>query len=255
MFSVAALRPLGAAQVAYCLAGLGEIGLAPALELLSKAECDRAQRIANAEYRLQMLKARALLRWMLARYTGCSPRSFEFEEGNGARPQLRHNPWGVHFSVSHSGEQVAAAVSTAPLGVDIERIVEDRSWPDIAAVCFHDSERALLECDAGNAARDAFFDIWTRKEAYLKAIGTGLDTDPATFSTASPDQAVHVDGADPRSTEWYSHSIGAPAGYKAALATSSPQPDLIHCRLDEALVGYGEDALGFDSASVGVRAA
>lgn len=238
MFSCAPPRPLEAADVALCITGLREIALAPALELLGRAELERAQRITCKDYRLQVVKARALLRVMLSRCTGRSPESFEFDEGGGTRPRLRANPWGLHFSVSHSDDKVAVALSTAPVGIDIERVGADCSWQAIAAICFHPSERGQLQGMDGEAGREAFFEIWTRKEAYLKAIGTGLDTDPASFSIAAPDGVVATDTSDPRSAKWFTRSIDAPAGYKAALASHCPRPRLIHWRLDAALAGH-----------------
>ena len=238
MFSCAPPRPLEAADVALCITGLREIAPAPALELLGRAELERAQRITCKDYRLQVVKARALLRVMLSRCTGRSPESFEFDEGGGTRPRLRANPWGLHFSVSHSDDQVAVAISTAPVGIDIERVAADCGWQAIAAICFHSSERGLLQGAGGGAARETFFEIWTRKEAYLKAIGTGLDTDPASFSTTAPDSVVATDASGPRADTWFTRSIDAPAGYKAALASHCPRPRLTHWRLDGALAGH-----------------
>ena len=167
--------PLDAADVALSITALGEIALAPALELLSGAELERAQRIKHEDYRLQVIKARALLRLRLARLTGASPDSFEFDEDAGTQPRLRVNPWRLHFSVSHSGRQIAIAVALAPIGVDIERVDAHCGWRAIADTCFHRSEKQFLERFRGPEDCEAFFEIWTRKEAYLKAIGTALE--------------------------------------------------------------------------------
>src|SRR3972149_4021649 len=105
MFSCAPPRPLEVAEVALCITGLREIALAPALGLLGRAEIERAQRITCKDYRLQVVKARALLRVMLSRCTGESAKSFEFDEGGGVRPRLRTHPWGLHFTVSPSAER------------------------------------------------------------------------------------------------------------------------------------------------------
>jgi 4'-phosphopantetheinyl transferase len=225
-------RALAAADVALTIAGLSEIALGPALALLSKAELARIQRITSSDYRLQVIKARALLRLMLARYTGRSPRSFEFDEEGGARPQLRDNPWGWHFSVSHSEDRIAVALSRAPIGIDIERIAAGQDWRAIASICFHPSEQKLLQVGDGSTARETFFEIWTRKEAYLKAIGTGLDTDPNSFSIAAPDGAVSADGSNLLPRTWYTRIVDAHAGYKCALASQWPSPRLILCPLD-----------------------
>jgi 4'-phosphopantetheinyl transferase len=228
--------PLDAADVAFSIAALDEIALAPTLELLNRAELERAERITCTDYRLQVVKARALLRLLLARLTGAPPESFEFEEGVGRQPRLRVNPWGLHFSVSHSGDRIAVAVSAAPIGIDIERVEAGCGWQAIAETCFHPSESGLLQA-AGDtaAASEAFFEIWTRKEAYLKAIGSALDTDPPSFSTAAADGVVLTAASrDFRADVWYTRAIDAPCGYKAALATRRPHPRLVHFQIDGA---------------------
>ena len=235
MFSVARRQPLEAADVAVLFAHLGEIALEPALALLDDAERARAQRITSRDYRLQVVKARAALRVMLAQHTGVSPRSFQFDEQGWARPRLRSNPWGLHFSVSHSADRIALAISTAPIGIDIERTDASCDWHAIADVCFHPIElRELAGMDA-QAGREAFFDTWTRKEAYLKAIGTGLDTDPASFFIS--DGGVATCDGDRAADTWYIRAIDAPAGYKVALASQWQHPRLIRCALDGALRG------------------
>jgi 4'-phosphopantetheinyl transferase len=227
--------PLDAADVAFSIAALDEIALVAALELLNRAELERAQRITCDDYRLQVVKARALLRRLLARLTGASPESFEFEEGVGKQPRLRVNPWGLHFSVSHAGDRVAVAVSSAPIGIDIERVESDCGWQAIAETCFHPSERGLLEAVGEAGACGAFFEIWTRKEAYLKAIGSALDTDPPSFSTVAADGVVVTDASDFRADAWYTRPIDAPCGYKAALASRRPEPRLVRLRIDGAV--------------------
>ncbi len=225
-------QPLQAADVALSVASLEEIPLARALELLNPAELERAQRITCNDYRRQVVKARALLRLTLSRLTGAWPESCAFEERVGTHPRLLDNPWGLHFSVSHSGDRIAVAVSTAPIGIDIECLYADCDWQAIAQTCFHPSELQVLRDVGGLAARETFFEIWTRKEAYLKAIGTALDTDPPSFSTVAVDGIVRTGASDLRADTWHTQAIDAPAGYQATLASRWPHPRLIHCRID-----------------------
>jgi 4'-phosphopantetheinyl transferase len=228
-------------DVAVSIVALAEIAFAPALELLNRAEIERVRRIACEDYRLQVVKARALLRTMLAAFTGAPPASFEFDEGNGTRPRLRENPWGLHFSVSHTAGWIAVAVARAPIGIDIEQMVPDCAWQDIAETCFHPSEREALQGMPGRAAREAFFCIWTRKEAYVKAIGSALDTDPTGFSTAvAPGSPVLAELPSAAVGAWYTRAVAAPSGLQAALAARHPQPRLIHCRPACAPAARGE---------------
>jgi len=230
-------------DVAISLVPLSDIPLAPSLELLDRAELERAEGIACEDYRLHVVKARALLRRTLARFAGASPESFEFDEGGGTQPRLRFNPWGLHFSVSHSADWIAVAIASTPVGIDIERVAPDCRWQDIAETCFHLSERRHLRGLSGPAAREAFFEIWTRKEAYLKAIGSALDTDPTGFSAVvAPGCPVLTDVPAAGAGAWYARAVAAPAPYKAALASRWPQPRLIHCQPASGPAAHGESS-------------
>jgi 4'-phosphopantetheinyl transferase len=90
--------------------------------------------------------------------------------------------FGRHFSVSHSGRCAAIAVDEDEIGLDVEQLAaEDRL--KIAARFYHPEEQRFVE-EAEDQPR-AFTRVWTRKEAYLKQIGTGIATDLTAFSTLS----------------------------------------------------------------------
>ena len=219
-------RPLQPDEIALCEANLRRFGLGQALAVLSSAERTRARRITNRDYFAQHVKARALLRLLLARLTGSASVRLAIAGGDGA-PRLAVNPWGLHLSVSHSHSRVLVAAGGAPLGVDIERKQTGIDWQPIADVCFHASELTHLAHTEAAAREEAFFAIWTRKEAYLKATGTGLGSDPASFSILGPRDAITPDSQAPARC-WYTHTIEASAGYAAALASRARGPRLIH---------------------------
>jgi 4'-phosphopantetheinyl transferase len=214
---------MGTASATLCLARLQDIPLPAARGLLSADEHERARRIAHHEAWLQFVVTRALLRLLLAHDTGRSPRSFDITEGGGAAPRLAANPWGLHFNVSHSHEYAAIAVGNVPLGIDIERADADYPWQASAGICFHADEQERLREMPEAARRAAFFDLWTRKEAYLKGIGTGLGQDPSRFSIGARDGAVVRDAAAAGAPIWYTQSVPAPSGYAAALACRLPR--------------------------------
>ena len=87
---------------------------------------------------------------------------------------------GVHFSLSHAGDRVMAAVSDAEVGCDVERIVPIDDGMMKTALC--DSERASLSALSGAARDREFIRLWVRKESYAKAVGLGLDIDLSAFS-------------------------------------------------------------------------
>lgn len=223
-------RPGKPEEIAVCAVPLADIALGRALAALGGPELERAGRISSREYFAQHVKGRALLRWWLGEVTGQSPKGFEIVEDGSGAPRLADNPWGIHFNLSHSRDWVLVALSRLPVGVDIECSETEVDWHAIAGVCFHPSEQQYLACLEGDARREAFFDIWTRKEAYLKGIGTGLGTDPGSFSTLTNDHAVAAGAASTLSPNWYTRMIDAPPGYKAALACHSPHARITYCQ-------------------------
>ncbi len=88
----------------------------------------------------------------------------------------------IFFSVSHSGDCVAIAVDDREVGVDVEKL-PDKEYLKIARRFYHPNELSYVE-NADDPAR-AFTRVWTRKEAYLKQIGTGIATDLTAFDTTS----------------------------------------------------------------------
>jgi 4'-phosphopantetheinyl transferase len=203
--------------------------------MLSGAELDRARRITHYESWLQFVRARALLRLMLNHCTGLPPHSFAFADETGEAPRLIDNPWGLHLSVSHSFDWAIVVVGDAPLGIDLERMHPDCDWERIAEVCFHPNEQQCLRQAPQQLRLDAFFEIWTRKEAYLKGIGVGMAEDPSAFSVACDSISTHRRGTTSRA--WYVQDVEAPPGYKAALASEQRRPSIAPIDLQQLLGG------------------
>ncbi|GBF27499.1 4'-phosphopantetheinyl transferase sfp [bacterium MnTg02] len=223
--------PSGPVDIAVCIADIREIAFADILNLLSKTELDRSFRHACDLQAEQTAKARGVLRLMLAQCTGEHPESFEIAEGGGRAPRLLSNPWQLHFNISHSHHHVVVAIGRTLLGVDIERIRANCEWEAIAAICFHPHENEHLRRAGEEARLDAFFEIWTRKEAYLKAKGTGMTEDLSAFSVVAPDEPVSPDDPVPILQFWSIQEFNAPCGYKAALASDRPHPAVGYCDL------------------------
>ncbi len=142
--------------------------------ILTPDEAQAVRRIVVDEKRDRKASARAHLRRILARYVGIRPRDVRFAYGEHGKPTLaeRDEP---RFNLSDSELKGLAAVSWgARIGVDIEFAREGRSFTDIADRFFAQAESAALRALPSDDHRVAFYRAWTRKEAYLKAWGTGL---------------------------------------------------------------------------------
>jgi 4'-phosphopantetheinyl transferase len=186
--------------------------------LLNAEEHARAQRYRVRGDVDRFVKSRGALRRILGKPTDLDARDLVFIESGGHKPELRDHP-SVHFNLSHSGDFALIAVGSQPLGVDIEAI-RDIDWRELAATSFHPGERAAIAQRSGAAARDAFFQIWTHKEAFLKATGIGL-TDRLTAIGVPLDGGL-VSAPKSLSPEtWYAMPLAAPRGYAASIASRS----------------------------------
>ncbi|WKX73245.1 4'-phosphopantetheinyl transferase superfamily protein [Streptomyces sp. XD-27] len=164
--------------------------------ILDAEERDRAAAFVRDEDRQRYRAAHAGLRRLLGAYLGLDPAAVPFMRepcpGCGAphgRPAVTGTP--LHFNMSHAGDLVLFAFADAPVGADVERI-QPVSVVDQVAASLHPRERAELAGlpDADRPA--AFARCWTRKEAYLKGLGTGLSRDPAIDYVGSGPHPVPV---------------------------------------------------------------
>jgi 4'-phosphopantetheinyl transferase len=192
------------------------------LATLSAGEHERAGRFHFDRDRLQFSATRAVLRRLLAAYGGCEPLALEFTAGANGKPALAGTA-PLAFNVSHSGSCAVVALSRrGELGVDIEaeRPLDDRDA--LAAQFFSADESARLGALDPSLRDRAFFTCWSRKEAYVKAVGDGLsyplDAFDVTFAPAEPAR-LSVPGDPPEAARWSLEALPASAGYAAALVT------------------------------------
>ena len=159
------------------------------LALLSADEQARAARFVFPHDRRRFRAAHVALRRLLAARTGRAAQALAFSAGPFGKPSLTGSAPTCAFNLSHSAD--VALIALAPsieLGVDVEvlRVVDDAL--DLAARNFSGAESAQLRSTAATERDRAFLRCWTRKEACLKAIGSGLSIAPETFEA----------GLDPR---------------------------------------------------------
>ena len=160
---------------------------------LAPDERTRAERLIIPAKRRQFVVGRARLRTILARHLDRDPASLTFAYGAHGKPEIPEYPE-LSFNLSHSGDTALLGVCFARrLGVDVEETRPGRDFVAIAEHFFSGEERAALD-RIGDATRaHAFYRAWTRKEAYLKAIGTGLSFASTRFTiTFDPDRPSSV---------------------------------------------------------------
>jgi 4'-phosphopantetheinyl transferase len=192
--------------------------------LLSRAETARANAFHFAEHRARFIVAHALLRVILARYTRGAPRDLVFATDEFGKPALMQPACDFHFNLAHSEHLALCAITrAAPIGVDVEFVKPLENLDELAARFFAPREIAALRALPADQRARGFYACWTRKEAYLKALGKGLRAPLDQFAVSlAPDEPARVVWArdDPRAAEeWSLRALDPAPGYVGALAT------------------------------------
>jgi 4'-phosphopantetheinyl transferase len=182
---------------------------------LSPDESARAARFVFDRDRARFSVAHSALRDILSRYTLQLPLAIQLRTGEKGKPYLADYP-ATRFNLSHSGCWAMVAVaSRREVGVDIECIRAERSTGGIADRFFAPAEvRELMETPEERRV-SAFFNCWSRKEAYIKARGEGLHIPLDSFEVSLGEDAV-LRRAEDRD-RWSMCALLAPPGYAAAL--------------------------------------
>lgn len=144
-------------------------------KVLSQDEQCRAFRYQFVRDRQRFIVARGILRFLLADYLDVHPHEIRFDYGAGGKPEVIKPETQLTFNLSHSGSAVLYAISREnEIGIDIETLRFDPVAGSIASLIFSDREQAILDTFPVDQKTVALLRGWTRKEAYVKARGTGL---------------------------------------------------------------------------------
>ena len=181
------------------------------LSSLSAAEQQRAQRFVRESDRCAYIISHAELRRLLSEKLTDSASNLEILVDEHGKPYV-DNDQNIHFNLSHSGDYALIAISDeGAVGVDIEHHDAKPNHLAIAQRFFTHNEYLYISSQSDQLV--AFYEIWTYKEAYVKAIGRGIAYGLDSFSVVSP-QLQLLNCVD----EWSIKTIIAPQGYSAATA-------------------------------------
>ena len=187
--------------------------------LLSRDERDRADRMQKTIARDRFIIVRAGLRKLLARYLDAEPDEVTFSYGDHGKPYIEKS--NLVFNVSHSGNMAAYVVSyRRKIGVDVECVGRKVSHEQVARRFFAPEEMVALQAKPEEERSRAFFDIWTLKEAYLKARGTGISIPLNSFAvevSGHSEKLLREDGDLEASARWKLVSVNICADYVAAV--------------------------------------
>ena len=195
-----------------------------ALALLSPDELERHERFRADRDRREFAVAHGLLRATLSEFGDVAPTDWRFAAGAHGKPALAQgvSAFPLSFSLSHAHGLVACLVARdADVGVDVELVARTRDWRSIASRYFAAEDRAQIDRapEADQAAR--FFELWTLKEAFAKAVGLGLPQAlGAVFEVADGRVSARTlpHGADPAA--WHFALYTPASGHRLAVAVS-----------------------------------
>lgn len=180
-------------------------------EMLSVRECEKAARFHRESDRQSSIVARGALRMLLAGYTGIPASAIEFSYCENGKPHIAGSE--VEFNVSHSGEWAVLAFGRdRAIGVDIEQIKRTMDVNAIAARYYSPQELEWVE--TAEDPHTVFFQLWARKEAYVKACGSTLFTELKRISVPL-EESAEMDG-------WFFHYLEAGSKYAGAVVTNKP---------------------------------
>jgi phosphopantetheine--protein transferase-like protein len=143
-------------------------------KLLSVQELEKASKFRFIKDQHRYIITHAMLRTILGRYLKLVPAEIDFISNDYGKPSLPEKYEKIHFNLSHSKGFSALAFSTkSEIGIDIERIDPEFDFDAIANAHFSKAENRFLHAEK-RESRNRFYTLWTRKEAFLKAVGTGI---------------------------------------------------------------------------------
>lgn len=203
----------------------------PALPL-SRAERERAARFHHLSDRWEFVLGRVMARHLLSARCGAAPRDFQFAENEHGRPEIAQPalPSPLRFNLSHSGGIVACVIGDAgQIGVDIERLDRPPVDPRVIQRYCSASEQAALAGMPDAMRHERFLELWTLKEAFVKARGTGLTLPLSKVSFvigAEGPGDVSFNGVDDEARWMFAHTRLEPNHLLAVAAEREPNEEV-----------------------------
>ena len=141
---------------------------------LSSKEIKKSERFYKDLDRSRFVIYRSILKFILAAYTKLDVKSINLSLDFNKKPYLQSHPY-LFFNISHSEDYAFIAISNKKIGIDIEYMSEDFKFSELLPDIFNENEISSIE----NAidTKETFYTLWTRKEAFVKGLGKGIDED------------------------------------------------------------------------------
>ncbi|MCU7836775.1 MAG: 4'-phosphopantetheinyl transferase superfamily protein [gamma proteobacterium symbiont of Taylorina sp.] len=156
--------------------------------ILCNEEKKRADRFKFDEHKNRFIVFHGFLRDVLAKYLTLDAKDIQYIKGEKGKPYLSNSESpSLQFNLSHTRDVAILAITKkGEVGVDIESIDRKTDWQGIVKRFFTVQEQRALFALEKEEQRQAFYELWTRKEAYMKVLGTGLSLSPTEFTLSVP---------------------------------------------------------------------
>ena len=204
-------------------------------KLLSPDESIRAERFYFEIDRKRFIACHGILRTILGFYLGIEPSALQFCYGKNGKPALvdAFGNGTIHFNISRSeGLALFAFTRGREIGVDIEHIRDIPEMEQIAERFFSAKENGAFRTLPESKKKEAFFNCWTRKEAFIKAIGEGLsyplDKFVVSMVPGEPARLLRIEEDSKGASRWSIQDLKPAPGYAAAFAVEG-QSCPLHC--------------------------
>jgi 4'-phosphopantetheinyl transferase len=190
-------------------------------DCLSPEERDAERRFHRQRDRDSFAACRGILRRLAAHYLDCAPARIRIVTGEFGKPEICGG--GLHVNVSHShGVALLGFCREQPVGVDVEKMDPAVPLDRLAEQVFSSSELRRFRALPVQEKLRGFYTCWTRKEAFIKATGRGLDFPLAAFDVSlepgAPAQLLSLEGSRSKAAEWVLYDLPPVPGFAAALA-------------------------------------
>ena len=203
-------------------------------QTLSADEAARAARFHFPHDREAFIVARGILRYLLTGYLNAEPQQLTFGYEQAGKPFLSGGFANqIFFNLSHSHNMAFYAISYQPkVGIDVEYIRPITDIEQIAARNFSPNENAQLRSLPQHMLVESFFNCWTRKEAYVKAIGNGISHPLQDFDVSlmpgEPARLLSISGSESEAARWTMSDLEPSAGYAAAVVVEGSGYSILH---------------------------
>ena len=192
---------------------------------LSPDEKERAGKFKFEKYRNRFIAGRGVLREILGKYLQAKPATLRISCSTNGKPALAAEfaSAGIHFNLAHSEDLALVAVTrVGAIGVDVECIRPVKEMDELVARFFSARETVLFQRLRPDEKAAAFFNLWTRKEALLKATGEGITRSlslvEVSFLPGKPARLLAIAGDASKAAEWAVCELSPATGFVGALA-------------------------------------